>query len=90
MTIRNSDASTATQETSTLSPSTMPQSPPSPSEADPITAIEFDNVVGMRLSDAIRAGAPMAGQQVRGWGDGVGSSCALMAAAVWARKNGYK
>ncbi len=82
------------QSVSTVQPKNLTPFPstssPSEVESDPVTAIEFDNVVGMKLSDAIRAGAPMAGDQERGWGDGVHSSCALMAAAVWMRKHGYK
>jgi hypothetical protein len=64
----------------------------SPSEvestSDPLIALEFDNVVGYKLSDAIRDGSKQF-PQAHGWGDGVHDGCALTAARVAIEGKGY-
>lgn len=61
---------------------------PRTSSPDPLTALEFDNVVGYKLSDAIRDGAKGLKQEY-GWGDGVETGCALTAARVAVESRGY-
>lgn len=69
-------------------PSVHPVQPDPQSPGDPITAIEFDNVVGLKLSDAIRMGSQNLRQEY-GWGDGVETGCALTAARVAIEQAGY-
>jgi hypothetical protein len=73
-------ASTANKELLTPSSDTI---------GDPLTKLEFDNVVGYKLSDAIRDGAQGVRQEIGGWGDGSESSCALTAARVAVEGKGY-
>lgn len=74
--------------TNTETPSTTTSPPLTPSISDPITAIEFDNVVGYKLSDAIRDGSKNT-TQAYGWGDGVTTGCALTAARIAVDGKGY-
>lgn len=67
--------------------SALPVSKPN-TDSDPITEIEFDNVVGFKLSDAIREGSKST-SQVYGWGDGVETGCALTAARIAVENKGY-
>lgn len=60
-----------------------------PVGTDPITAIEFDAVVGYKLSDAIRDGAQATKQEVGGWGNGHETACALTAAQRAIDERGY-
>lgn len=57
--------------------------------ADPLTAIEFDAVVGYKLSDAIRDGAQKTQQEFGAWGDGLDTACALTAAQRAIDERGY-
>lgn len=70
----------------TESPISTPNAPTSP--PDPITEIEFNNVIGFKLSDAIREGCKST-TQAYGWGDGVETGCALTAARVAIESMGY-
>lgn len=69
----------------TVQPVSNPTSTPG---SDPLTALEFDNVVGFKLSDAIREGSQNMRQEY-GWGDGVETGCALTAARVAIESKGY-
>lgn len=66
-------------------PSASPEITPG---SDPLTNLEFDNVVGYKLSDAIRDGSKNLRQEY-GWGDGVATGCALTAARVAIEGKGY-
>lgn len=57
--------------------------------SDPIIEIEFDSVIGYKLSDAIRDGSKELEHEVGGWGDGVETGCALTAARVAIERKGY-
>lgn len=66
----------------------QPVSTSTSAPSDPITEIEFDNVIGLKLSDAIREGSKNLTQEY-GWGDGITNGCALTAARVAIESKGY-
>lgn len=51
--------------------------------------VDFKNVIGMPLSDAIRLGSKSL-DKVNGWGDGISTGCALTAAQTALHKENYK
>lgn len=56
--------------------------------SDTMDDVEFDAVIGYRLSDAIRDGGKTLCQD-RGWGDGIETGCALTAARKALQEKGY-
>lgn len=68
---------------SELSPDLNPNLNPSLSDLN-----EFDNVIGMKLSDLIREGSQNT-EQAQGWGNMTETACALSAAAITLNEKGY-
>ena len=78
----------------TIAPTTEKSLPTNPKSSPSLPQIqnpgidEFDQVIGMKLSDLIREGSQTT-RQVTGWGDGNNTACALTAAAKTLNEKGY-